>query len=443
MHNGDYPGLAFFGVYKGRKQRVESTYNQLLENIQGYPGAIYEAFMNRSHATKFSETGKVPDGAVPVKPGGSRTTTAISPGHNISRPTTITSVSRTTSTPLSMSKPAPPLGMKNKAASMSSVAQKSKLSSAALGKSTAASGSGSKAKSGGKLDIAAALKNREVHVWTDGSCLGNGKQGATAAYAVYFGQGDPRNEAKRVAGQQTNNTGEILAVIRALEIVDEGVKQLTIYTDSKYTIECLDWLPGWRKRGGMNSSNKPAVHYAMVKYMDALIQRRGDRLKLVHVRGHQDNEGNNAADVMARLAATSHDIPPNRDWELECAKLLKKPCVPVTGSPKITAVDSVQVKPEPDNDSDYGYSDLELDDVDIDDVYVPLSGNPSDRSVNTRDTSLSADDKPPAKKKRTRDEPAGEVSDSDVERKDAKKKAKEQPVKCPNCRHKFNVTLRK
>jgi ribonuclease HI len=32
--------------------------------------------------------------------------------------------------------------------------------------------------------------------------------------------------------------GSVQGVIRALEIVDEGVTALTVYTDSKYTIQC-------------------------------------------------------------------------------------------------------------------------------------------------------------------------------------------------------------
>ncbi|CUA70307.1 ribonuclease HI [Rhizoctonia solani] len=414
MHNGDYPGQAFFGVYRGRKQRVESTYNQLLENVQDFPGAVYEAFMNRAHATQFSKTGKVPEGAVPVKPGMSRT--VIGPA-GISRPTT-TGVPRTMSAPLSSL--APKVELKTKASSMNAAVEKSKPTSLALGKSKAeekksapgASGSGGGgAGANSNANAGSSSSNaKEVHVWTDGSCLGNGKLGATAAYAVYFGPGDRRNEAKRVPGQQTNNNGEIFAVIRALEIVDERVKHMTIYTDSKYAIDCLGWLPGWKKKGGMNSQNKPAAHYSMVKYMDALINRRGSRLELVHVRGHQDNEGNNAADMMARLAASEQDIPPIRDWEHEYARLQKKPLAPVTGSPKITAVDSVQVKTEPDDESDYGYSDTEFpDEADIDGIDSPMSGNPSDHSTNTRDTSLSGEDKPAAGKKRNRQAAAGQM----------------------------------
>ncbi|CAE6487082.1 unnamed protein product [Rhizoctonia solani] len=452
MHNGDYPGQAFFGVHRGRKQCVEPTYDKLLKNIQDFPGAIYEVFMNRAHAAHFSKTGQVPVGAVPVKPGASRT--MVSPG-----------VSRTLGAPSGSGSGLAPLEVKNKAALTNTAAIESKPTSTALAKSAGSGASGSKS---GGLNVTATLRasglstgnkstsintnttrnastsatthTREIQVWTDGSCLGNGKQGAKAAYAVYFGPNDPRNEARRVPGSQTNNMGEIFAVIRALEIVDEGVKQLTIYTDSKYTIECLGWLPGWRRRGGMNSSNKPAAHYEMVKYMDALIQRRGGRFKLVHVYGHQDNVGNNAADLLARAAADGEDFPPNRDWKLECVKLEKKPLVPVTGSPKITAVDSVTIKKEPDEDSDYGYSDIELDGADLDNIDSPLGRHPSD---GTRDTSVSADDRPAAGKKRARGEPTEEAVDSDAERKSTKKKAKEQAVKCPNCKHKFNVTLRK
>ncbi|KAG8691704.1 hypothetical protein FRC11_012455 [Ceratobasidium sp. 423] len=434
--------------------------------------------MNKAHAMHFSRTGQIPEGATPVKPG----------------------VSRTTSAPV-LGKPAP-LEVKPKASSMNAAVGSSKPGSVALGKSggeatgggsskpaangasksgTSGAASGSKPSGTGSKPTAGPSKpsgimaglargtptpvgngkstsintvrnastsannnSQTVEVWTDGSCLGNGKPDARAAYAVYFGPDDPRNEAKRAPGPQTNNTGEIYAVIRALEIVPESVKHLTIYTDSEFTIKSLrEWLPGWNRRGGMTSTNKPAVHYLSVKYMDALAQRRGERLKLVHVYGHKDNVGNNAADQMAQAAARDSNVPPARDWKLECVKLQKKPLIPVTGSPTITAVDSVPIKTEPDDGSDYGYSDIDLDDAAIDDVDAPLSRHPSDYSTGTRDTSLSADDKPAAGKKRAREPVDDEIPDSDNERKVARKKAKEQGVKCPNCKHKFNVTLRK
>ncbi|CAE6458593.1 unnamed protein product [Rhizoctonia solani] len=454
--NGDYPGQVFFGVYKGRKQCIEPTYQQLLANIRDYPGAVYEAFMNKVHASEFSKTGKIPSGAVPVKPGAPKTSSAP-PGPGGSKPVNISGKANS----ISMSAP-----VESRSSASLALGTGGPSRQPAAGSKASGSGSGSglmtPKPSGGKIatlirgtptpaggnkstsintarNVSTSAvnnnKNGQVEVWTDGSCLGNGKDNATAAYAVYFGPGDPRNEAARAPGNQTNNVGEIYAVIRALEIVDESVKRLIIYTDSKYTIESLGWLPGWKKRGGMTSTNKPAKNYSMIKYMDALMARRGDRVELVHVRGHQSNDGNNAADLMARNAATNSYVPPNKDWDLECVNLQKKPLVSVTGSPKITAIDSPLVKIEPKEDSDYGYSDIELNDDDIDDI------DPSD---DTRATSLSNDEKPSAGKKRVREEPTQEeAQDGETEHKTARKKAKEQAVKCPSCKHNFQITLRK
>ncbi|GAB1524960.1 Serine/threonine-protein kinase [Rhizoctonia solani] len=474
------------GRYSGAKRtkKGEDGFQSLMKNVQGYPDAVYKAFMNKAHADEFSKTGKVPRGAVPVQPGASSSSSSSS-----------SSLSRTLSLSAPLAGPSSSLrpdSLKPNVVSMSASASAQSGPSTSLvsggsagssrqvttavaaagssSSSTNKSGSGSKPtatkSNGGKTaslirgtptpvgsnkstsintarnaSTSASSSKGKIEVWTDGSCLSNGRENAAAAYAVYFGPDDPRNEAARAPGKQTNNVGEIYGVIRALEIVDEGAKHLVIYTDSKYTIESLGWLPGWKKRGGMNSSNKPAMNYSMIKYMDALMARRGGRVELVHVRGHQNDAGNNAADLMARAAATNPHVPPAKDWELECINLQKKPLVSVTGSPKITAVDSPLVKIEAqDDDSDYGYSDIELDGAEIDGVDSPLNQYLSD---DTRATSFSNEEKPVTGKKRARDEPVQEVPDSDTERKTARKKAKEQPVKCPSCRHNFTVTLRK
>ena len=66
-------------------------------------------------------------------------------------------------------------------------------------------------------------------VYTDGSCLGNGRSGAKAGYGVYFGRDDARNEWKRVTGPQTNNRGELMGVIRALELTNTVSKKVFDY----------------------------------------------------------------------------------------------------------------------------------------------------------------------------------------------------------------------
>ena len=66
-----------------------------------------------------------------------------------------------------------------------------------------------------------------INVYIDGSCVNNGKPNAKSGYGVFFKDSDPRNEYGIVDGKQTNNTGELTAFIRAIEILDENIKNKT------------------------------------------------------------------------------------------------------------------------------------------------------------------------------------------------------------------------
>ncbi len=53
-----------------------------------------------------------------------------------------------------------------------------------------------------------------VIVYADGSCFGNGKEGARAGIGVYFGDGDPRNVSEPLPGdKQTNQRAELMVNI--------------------------------------------------------------------------------------------------------------------------------------------------------------------------------------------------------------------------------------
>ena len=79
-----------------------------------------------------------------------------------------------------------------------------------------------------------------ICIYTDGSCINNGKKNAKAGIGVYFGENDKRNVSKRIKGKQTNNTAELKAILKAIKIIkkEDNFKDLdiTIYTDSKYSI---------------------------------------------------------------------------------------------------------------------------------------------------------------------------------------------------------------
>ena len=83
--------------------------------------------------------------------------------------------------------------------------------------------------------------NIETSVYTDGACIDNGKPYARAGYGIWFGENDSRNTSESYNGKQTNNIAELLAIIKALTILDVEIKRneiINIYSDSRYAIRC-------------------------------------------------------------------------------------------------------------------------------------------------------------------------------------------------------------
>lgn len=88
---------------------------------------------------------------------------------------------------------------------------------------------------------------------TDGACSGNGKKCARAGYGLHFAEGQLRgiSESGRVTKKPSNNTAELTAVLRGLEIfIGSGCKEdLVIVTDSKLICNTFTiWLKNWKAK---------------------------------------------------------------------------------------------------------------------------------------------------------------------------------------------------
>lgn len=95
-------------------------------------------------------------------------------------------------------------------------------------------------------------------------------------------------------GLTTNIRMEGRAIIDAL--VDSRSRQCEIRTDSLFWINVMtQWIEGWKKKQFKN-----------VKNLDLVIEMdywyRNSNAKLVHVRGHKGEPGNEMADKYANLA---------------------------------------------------------------------------------------------------------------------------------------------
>lgn len=144
-----------------------------------------------------------------------------------------------------------------------------------------------------------------VVVYTDGSCLNNGKGGASGGIGVFFGDNDNRNVSMKLMDEMkpTNQRAEILAVISALEIVkDEPVE---IRTDSMYVIKAVtDWSIDWERRDWKTSKNEPVQNLDLFKKLFNLIEQRKEKVRWTYVPGHEGYYGNEKANELAIQAAS-------------------------------------------------------------------------------------------------------------------------------------------
>lgn len=103
-------------------------------------------------------------------------------------------------------------------------------------------------------------------------------------------------------GLQTNQRAELTAIIRALEIAPTN-QEVHIYTDSRYSIDCVTtWYKSWEKNKWTTSVKKPVLNKDLIQAAIALIREReskGARTDFIWVKGHSTDPGNEAADRLA------------------------------------------------------------------------------------------------------------------------------------------------
>ena len=134
---------------------------------------------------------------------------------------------------------------------------------------------------------------KQVHLYSDGSSLGNPGFGGYCAILKYQGH------EKIVSGAQaqaTNNQMELKAVIEGLKILKEPC-QVDITSDSSYVVKGInEWLGGWVKKEFKKVKNPELWQ----EYLDI---SKGHSIKAFWVRGHDGHEENEKCDKIARSEA--------------------------------------------------------------------------------------------------------------------------------------------
>jgi ribonuclease HI len=149
-----------------------------------------------------------------------------------------------------------------------------------------------------------------IRVFTDGSCINNGKKHSRGGYAVVYPErlSDSWGDILPPTGSQTNQTAELTAIYEGLRAIpSKSDVTVHLYTDSEYSINCITkWVTGWKKRDWKTADGKPVVHRELIeKILDELKQFAGH--VVTHVKAHtggadEESRYNQMADDLARKA---------------------------------------------------------------------------------------------------------------------------------------------
>lgn len=150
-------------------------------------------------------------------------------------------------------------------------------------------------------------------VYTDGACESNGRAGAKASYAYVFPDALQESYAEPLPAeeQQTNNTGELIAIYYALAKAKRmGAKSVQVFTDSEYARNCICvWSAGWIRKGWKTTDGKPVKHRELLeRILDTL--KFFDSYTITHVRAHTggSDEHSKWNDVADRLAVKALEL---------------------------------------------------------------------------------------------------------------------------------------
>lgn len=158
----------------------------------------------------------------------------------------------------------------------------------------AASPKTAKAKSPAKADpkpatsteVEANLPPDAILVYTDGASSGNP---GPAGIGVYLQFGGHEKEISEYIGVSTNNIAELKAVERGLQAIKNKKLPVRVLTDSQYVLGLLTL--NW----------KAQKNQEIVAALKALMREFSD-IRLIKVKGHQGNPGNEKADQLAVAA---------------------------------------------------------------------------------------------------------------------------------------------
>ena len=137
---------------------------------------------------------------------------------------------------------------------------------------------------------------KAVTIYTDGACKGNPGPGG---WGVVLTFGERVKELKGGEPLTTNNRMELMAVIQALQALNQPC-DVTLFLDSEYVRKGItEWIQGWKAKGWRTASKQPVKNADLWQTLDSLVSGSGHQIQWRWVKGHAGDPGNERADALA------------------------------------------------------------------------------------------------------------------------------------------------
>jgi ribonuclease HI len=151
---------------------------------------------------------------------------------------------------------------------------------------------------------------KQVHIYTDGACLGNPGPGGYAAVLRYGARQKELSGGYRLT---TNNRMELVAAIVALENLMEHCS-VKLHTDSKYLADSINrgWAENWKLKNWAKGTRQRTNADLWQRMLELCNHHQ---VSFVWIRGHNGDPLNERCDALSMQAAKKKELPADVTFE--------------------------------------------------------------------------------------------------------------------------------
>jgi ribonuclease HI len=152
------------------------------------------------------------------------------------------------------------------------------------------------------------LSSPDAFIYTDGSCINNGKPNAISGYGIHYSNNHLNDISEPIVGDEhTNNIAELTALIVAIKSIIYNITKYKytyiIFTDSEYVLRVIYTFD--KTYGSRIKKNKDIPNLNLVLELHNLYELYKANITIYHIDAHTSKNdihsiGNEKADELAK-----------------------------------------------------------------------------------------------------------------------------------------------